>query len=71
MISVLKSEHLDYQGSTLSSVFFKIDKKTVLNRIHQNFRPGKSTVAHMLAFSKITEVGQRHSCKAIIKSVDL
>ena len=50
MILVLKSEHLDYQGSNLSSAFFKIDKKTVFNRIHQTFRPGSSTIAHMLEF---------------------
>ena len=71
----------NYRGISLSSVVAKVVNKMILNRLldkidinlrpNQNgFRPGKSTIAHILALRRLIEEVKSHSRKAIIIFVD-
>ena len=71
----------NYRGINLSSVVAKVINKMILNRIqpkidpflrrNQNgFRPGRSTVSHILAIRRIIEGVQHKNLKAAIIFVD-
>ena len=85
MIPLPKSGDLsstqNYRGISLSSVVSKLVNKMILNRIqpkmdthlrpNQNgFRPGRSTVAHILALRRLIEGVRSHNRKEIIVFVD-
>ena len=71
----------NYRGIALSSIPAKLVNRMILNRIqpkidphlrpNQNgFRPGRSTVSHILALRRLLEGVRSHNLKAIITFVD-
>ena len=75
------SETNNYRGIALSAVAAKITNKLILNRIrpaidkhlrtNQNgFRPGRSTIAHILALRRLIEGVRRNNLKCIIIFID-
>ena len=71
----------NYRGISLTSVVAKMVNKMILNRIqpssdpllrkNQNgFRPGRSTVAYILAIRRLIEGVQRNNRTAVITFVD-
>ena len=71
----------NYRGISLTSVVAKMVNKMILNRIqpridpllrkNQNgFRPGRSTIAHILAIRRLIEGDQRNNRTAVITFVD-
>ena len=85
MKPLLKSGDLslmpNYRGIALSSIVAKLANCMILNRIqpkinphlrpNQNgFRPGKSTVAHILASRKLIEGVKLRSLRAVLTFVD-
>jgi len=85
IITIPKSGDLsltgNYRGISLSSIASKITNKLLLNRIqskvepllrnNQNgFRPGRSTVAHILALRRLIEEVKKLNLKAVLVFVD-
>ena len=75
------SDTNNYRGIALSAVAAKITNKLILNRIrpaidkhlrtNQNgFRPGRSTIAHILALRRLIEGVRRNNLKCIIIFID-
>ena len=71
----------NYRGIALSSIAAKLANRMLLNRIrpkinpqlrpNQNgFRPGRSTVAHILALRRLIEGVRSHNLKAVLTFVD-
>ena len=71
----------NYRGIELSTIASKIINKMILNRVQPHidpilrpnqhvFRPGRSTISHILALRRLIEGVKSHNLKATIIFVD-